>query len=491
MTGSDGQVEVTVGLIPALWDKLHADPIGPGALTELAEAGLAELAENLGLAPGFALRLALAEGDEGAGGISVTVNGRPAPYPSGTALAAHAYVQSAARLPADDAAAVAELTALDSAELAEAVALVCQEAVGCNAGDLPPSQPADGGAAGPGGPVPVIELCLHESQLGSLLAEDPEGTALTRLRDQIAEEVGIRLPVLGLRLDHSLRTNGYAFRLAGARSLPRIGLAADQLLVVGASAETLSSYGLAATASALPSAAAAITARTQLERVEALGFTVRRPHEYLLADLSLFIRQHAAAVVTDDAAAEMLSTLGGTYPTVAQAARDHVPTAVLGTVLRDLLADQVPVCNLRRIVELCLRERSAPTPADLAAAVRAGLADTIARTASQGGQTIQTYLLDATFTAALADLGADQADGTRQRLGTALRAGVQAELDALPSSATRLPVLLTSADARRTARRLLCVRFPRLRVVSFAELPAYVTVQPLARISMPDSLAAV
>jgi flagellar biosynthesis component FlhA len=149
----------------------------------------------------------------------------------------------------------------------------------------------------------------------------------------------------------------------------------------------------------------------------------------------------------------------------------------LTPVLQDLLRDEVPVRNLRRILELLLRfTEDAPAwdPAAAAAHVRAGMADGIASQAARGTETVVVYLVDPALERLLEAGAADAGD----RLAAALRA----EREHLPRTAM-VPVVLTRSELRARVRALLAPEFPEQRVIGYAELPPGFNVQPVARLA--------
>jgi len=467
---------VTVCLAGKLWRQLAPDP---AAVAETVTSALGDLTGAL-WAEVPAVRIEPAGQDDADLPVSVHAEGRPLPYPAECLWQAIAYVRSAVPTPLGAEELSAGLDGMSEAELGEVVALVCHEAVG--QGDASPGPSlATGGR-------PSVELCLGPEQFSSLLIDDPEGKGFATLREQILEDLGMPLPDLRLRPDRSLRPGGYVFRVNGVRSVPRIGLAADQLLIMGTAGEP-GNDGADPVPAAYPGTwwQASIVPRASLELLEQAGISTWKPHEYLQADLDATIRQQAAAFMTAEVAERMMNGLADVYPAVGQAARDLLSPDLLATVLRDLLSDGIPVRNLRRITELCLRYQhgQADPAVGLVGRVRAGMADAIARSASGGSETIAVLLLDDQTERAIAALDPVHPAETGWPLGARLRAAVRAELAQLPL-ARWPPVLLTSDDARLSAHRLLTAAFPQMAVVSYSDLPGNADVQPVTRISATE-----
>jgi flagellar biosynthesis component FlhA len=150
-------------------------------------------------------------------------------------------------------------------------------------------------------------------------------------------------------------------------------------------------------------------------------------------------------------------------------------------VLRELLHDEVPVRNLRRIVELVLRYETADDDerpaADLAAFVRSGLADQIAFGPARGTAPIVVYLIDASLEDALVATAGDTDDAPADAMIAALRA----ELLTLPQTAS-WPALLTADHVRRPMRDVVRDVFPQLTVLGYGDVPPARNIWPVARV---------
>jgi hypothetical protein len=480
---------VTIGLGPAFWRKLNPDPVATADAAERVGSGLEDLIRVLGAQARVTSSVEPIDPDPTDMPISLHVDGRPLLYSEEVFWQALAYVRSAVPAPVDAEKQAAELDSMASAELAEIVALVFHEAAALNPGLLVPDRPAPGIPPATDS-VPAIDVCLEPCQLRSLLADDPDGKGFVLLRNLIVEELGISLPRLTVRSDSSLRRNGYAFRINGVRSMPRIGLAADQLMVLQASPEGLGDWGSDWVPSANPATwqPAGIVLRASPDEIESAGPVVWKPYEHMLGDLTGIIRQQAPSFVTAAVVDDMVKGLDAAFPILKQALQDKVPSSLLVAVLRELLSEGIPIRNLMRIAELllCYQYGAMGSAMDPVAYVRTGMADLIASQVSRGTETVVVYLLDDRLERAAAALDPVQSTAADWQLQAVLCAAVRAELAWLPRTAL-IPTLLTHDDARRPLRRLLRARFPRLSVVSYSDLPAHFNVQPVARISAPEA----
>jgi hypothetical protein len=332
----------------------------------------------------------------------------------------------------------------------------------------------------------TIDIHVDPEYLRLLTSADPRAEQFPLLRDGLFVELGLPLPPFHFRPDPSLRPRGFAFRINAIRTLPRIGLSPGTLLV-NESTERLAEHhsvdGEPTLNPATYKPGALVNGRDK-EALEKEGLTTWDSFEFLVLSLAAAVRRRAHALMTRDVAAAKVQELGYVFPALGAAASTYAAPDSLAPVLRELLLDAVPIRNLRRILELLIRDQTADGPSDRrdrTAFVRAGMADLIAHNAARGTATIVTYLLDPQIEDALARGNALPAGG-EEPLPERLRAAVRAELAQLPPTAL-VPALLTQDEVRRPLRDLLRHEFPQMRVLGYGDLPPERNVQPVARIS--------
>ena len=504
-------LHVGVTLAPALHERVRVIPIDAGRQIEEA---LAELLRDLGIDAQPAVLLG--EGTTADQLIGLRVAGVTCRFPAQTASAAFSYVTGTAQLPG--VASLADrLGDLSPRLAAELVALTCRAAVSAQ-----PELLAGPGTASPDTAEPAraaLRLGISLAGLATVAAETaadaerliaalaPETITvhvepgLLRdltlaagavdmfqfLREGLFAEVGLPLPSIRLRPDPSLRPGGFAARFNAVRLLPRIALP-DGMILVNDTDSSMAERGFEALATLNPTTlmpAALVDARHEETLVEQ-GFTTWDRTGYVILSIAQDLREHLHQVVTRDVAAELTRLVGGLFPVLETAAARYVPPESLAPVLRELLAAQVPVRNLRRILEILVRQETDPassTSLDRVTAVRHGLADVIASRASRQTGTAVVYLLDKEATLAVAAMNGDEPEDGAGATAARLGAGLRAELAHLPSAAWA-PVLLTSDETRAPLARALRPEFPRLVVLGMGDLPPDWNVQPVARVSL-------
>jgi FHIPEP family len=449
--------------------------------------------------------------------IRVEVAGQPCRLPRTAVGEAFAYVEGTPMV-ADEPGAAAILDRLGgpgrggTERLGELLGLACRVAVSAQPDVLLPGDPVapalalgmsiagrDAAAlresfrAGPVEPLiaelaaPAIGLIVEPEYFRMLTMDGNGGELFPFMRDGLFVELGFSLPRMHVEYDRSLRPAGFAFRFNAVRTLPRIGLDLETILV-NDTTERLALMNVEGRPTVNPGTyqPAAIVAREHREFLEAAGLTVWDPFGYFILALASAIRRNAHALMTMTAADAMTEQLSRAFPAITDAASLFGIPGFLAPTLRELLRDRVSIRNLRRILELLVRGVTAPGEtgtADPVSLVRSGLADQITHTLARQADTLVVYLLDPQIDDAIAGRGRGIAAGWSDETVTErLCDAVYAELTQLPRTAST-PVVLTGAQLRSSIRARLRHEFPDLAVVSYDEIPDSFNIQPLARIS--------
>jgi type III secretory pathway component EscV len=499
-------LHVAVTLAPALHKRVRAIPLD--ARRQVEEA-LAALLGDLGLhaEPVVLLRYGTAADPI----ISVRVAGIPCSFPAEMVSEALGYVTGTAQLPslASLPMLLAELTPEQGAEL---TAVVCRAAVSAQPELLASADMTEAAKAAlrlgislseletvPAGAAAdaerliatlasgAITVHVEPALLRDLTSADGAAEKFRYLRDGMFAELGLPLPPIRLRPDPSLRPGAFAARFNAVRLLPSVALPVGTILV-NHTADFLTELGFKALPTLNPSSRqpAAIADATYEKSLDEQGHTTWDRVGHVILSLAQDIREHAYQVMTSDVAAEMTRRLGMGYPVLERDITRHVPPGSLAPVLRELLASQVSIRNLRRIAETLLRLETSPA-ADMATdpvtAVRSGLADAIAARASHQTRTAVVYLLDKQATGAVAAMDSEESLERASLAASRISAGIRAELAQLPP-ASMVPAVLTSDETRAPLARTLRPEFPWLTVLGMGDLPPDWNVQPVTRVSL-------
>jgi type III secretion protein V len=300
------------------------------------------------------------------------------------------------------------------------------------------------------------------------------------LREGLFTELGLTLPPIHLHPDPALAPGGFAVDLDDLPGLPHIGLAPGTVLV-NDSPERLELLHVEGTSCLVPATSqrGSIVSQDHAAILEAAGLTAWDQLGFLVLSLAGEVRRIGYRWIDRPTADLLLGRFALMFPQAERAARAGVPLDRLTVVLRDLLRDNLSIRNLRRILGVLTDAGlDGALPADGRQAVdvvRTALRDEIGFRAKRGTATVTAYLLDPELEA---EVAADVDDRRGRRLADALRR----ELATLPPGA-QPPVILTRRLFRTQVRAAVEPDFPRVRILSYDDLPPQANVQPVARIS--------
>jgi flagellar biosynthesis protein FlhA len=323
---------------------------------------------------------------------------------------------------------------------------------------------------------PVDTLSLDVGyRLIPLVDRNQGGELLGRIRGvrkKFAQEMGFLVASVHIRDNLELRPGGYRIALKGVEIgsgdiFPDLLLAINPGQVMG----ELQGTPTQDPAFGLP---AVWINKEQRDHAQALGYTVVDASTVLATHLHHLLQTHAAELLGREEVEGLLAHLSKRSPKLVE---DLVPKLIsadrLRKVLQNLLAEGVPIRDMRTIAEVLAEHAGQVTDTDeLTARVRLALGAFIVQSLSPGGQELSAAVLDGQLEQILlSSLRADPQQaavepGLAQRLMDKARELMQ-RMEAQGNTA----VLLVSAPLRQFLARLLARSAPRLRVLSYAEIP--------------------
>ncbi|WP_175485516.1 flagellar biosynthesis protein FlhA [Pseudoxanthomonas sp. GM95] len=321
---------------------------------------------------------------------------------------------------------------------------------------------------------PVEPLALEVGyKLIALVDKNQGGELLARLkgvRRKLTQDLGFLIPAVHVRDNLELAPGQYrvlvhGVPLAGGDIHPDRELALDPGRVFGALDGIPGkdpAFGLDSTW-ILPS---------QRAHAESLGYTVVDAATVVATHLSHLIRERAAELLGLEEVQQLLATLGrGNAKLVEDLTPKLLPLSVVAKVLQSLLADKVPVRQIRQIVET-LMEHAVHTqdPAQLTAAVRVALGRFIVQELNGMSDELPVYTLAPQLERVLQDSvngsGAALEPGLAERIHQNLSQCVtQQESKGEPA------VLLVPGNVRASIARLVRHSVPSLSVLAYSEVP--------------------
>jgi type III secretion protein V len=351
------------------------------------------------------------------------------------------------------------------------------------------------------------ELTLHAT------ADDRDVFSL--MRDGLFYELGVRFPAIRFVPTAELAPDSFRIRINHLTTLPWRGLRKDERLVN----DTVERLNLLVRPPDAPRAATnpanknqcAIIAAEDEVKVKEAGLTTWTPPGYMVLALSRELRAHARCFMDVRAARTQIDQLKIYFPQLVAAALARYAPEQIARTLRLLLAEELPVRNLRHILQalvdfdfivvddsqyilfapwLPTRTEPAPEysrdPVALAAQARATMKNYITHKYTRGSWSLPVYLLDPkieqwivehqpfAFDAEMADEVWDECE--------LIRSAIREEVREIFLN-TR-PALLTTVSVRQSLREIIAPVIPAIPALCYQELAPDLNIQPIARISL-------
>ena len=327
----------------------------------------------------------------------------------------------------------------------------------------------------------LIQLVDDENE-GPLIAR------ITGVRKQISKELGFVIPQVRIRDDLTLEANHYRIRIgqeivAEDKIFPQLLLA-----IPGDSAQTKiegtdvkdPSFNMDAT----------WIEPHQQARAENLGYMVVEPEAVIATHLNQILSKQASELLGQDDVQALLDNLSKTSPQlVSSAVPKLIPLNILTSILKSLLAEKMPISDLKRILEVLASQNiKNMSPIELAEAVR----PTISGLLIQQIAPLNSPLPIITFSAELEQMIVNIAKQTGAN-GLILEANliqkiVTAINDVIEKlqSENRKAVMITAPVIRRDLSHMLRQHIPTLDVLSFTELPDNKKIEVVANIGSEE-----
>ena len=338
-------------------------------------------------------------------------------------------------------------------------------------------------------PVDVLALEVGY-RLIPLVDRNQGGAALTKIteaRRSFAADMGLVVPLIRVRDNLDLKPNSYRITLKGV-DVAHGELPTGQVLAVDMG-DVLGRLEGAAGIDPLTGLPGIWIEEGREEEAELRGFVVMTAAELIARQVEAVFRQHAPELLGRTEVQQLLDTLIRNHPgLVEDVTPRHLPLTTVQTVLQSLIEEHISIRDSRTLFEtLAARAPKSQAIDDLVETVRAALGRSIVDRLFEGSNTLNVMgLAAATETRLLNEMGDE---GEALLSPTTLDALYDATDRALAEQAQagHPPVLLVSPSLRVTLSRLLRRNFPRLSVISYAEVPADKIVQMSTELSLGEN----
>ncbi len=341
-----------------------------------------------------------------------------------------------------------------------------------------------------------VEGFLHvdpmelEIGYGLIRLVDPAqgGTLLdrvTKIRRQMALDLGMLVPPIRIRDNMQLEPNQYVIKIRGVQIDPGT-LQPDLFLAMDAGAVSGRIEGVATREPAFGMTAYWIP-EGQKQRAEAMGYLVVDPTTVLTQHLTEIVKRHAADLLTREDVNTLIKTLKESNPAVVE---EVVPGLLkpgdVQKVLQNLLREGVSIRDLGTILE-ALGDYAPRTkdPEILTEYVRNALARTISRQHLERDGRIYVITLDPKLED-LIKAGVERTEGgTSLTLSPAMLRKIGERIDKEIEklvTAGHTPVILCSPTVRGGVRRIVDMVHPGTAVLSYNEVVKDVKVEALGMV---------
>ncbi len=323
-------------------------------------------------------------------------------------------------------------------------------------------------------PIDLIGLEVGY-RLVSLVDKRQSGDLLGRVRGvrrKLSQELGFLIPAVHIRDNLDLAPNVYRINLSGVPVGESV-IYADKELAINAGRVFGPLQGIATRDPAFGMEAVWIDAASR-DHAQALGYTVVDPSTVIATHLSFVIQSHANEILGHEEVQQLLNGLAKSAPKLVEDLVPRVlPLSTVVRVLQSLLAERIPIRNIRTIIETLAEH--APRSQD-AAVLLSHVRIALGRQIVQDIAGIAAELPVITFEPDLERLltGSLAANSTSPGLEPGLAERLQqrvGEASRRQEATGEAPVLLVPPPLRAQLSRFLRAALPSLHVLAWNEIP--------------------
>ena len=309
-----------------------------------------------------------------------------------------------------------------------------------------------------------------------LVDRNQDGPLLARIkgvRKKLSDELGFLVQPVHIRDNLELKPSSYRISILGV-PVGEGEIQADKELAInpGHVSATLSGMETTDPTFGLPAFWIAPAGR---EHAQTLGFTVVDPSTVIATHVSETVRRHAQELLGHEETQKLLDRLAISAPKLVEnLVPGALPLGVVVKVLQELLAERVPIRNLRTIAETLVEQGPrTQDPVVLLAAVRQSLARSIVQNVFGMRAELPVITLDPQLEQLLNDAVQQSGEGP-----PTFEPGLADRLmEALTEVAKRQqmtgdpPVLLVAPRLRPWLARLVRFAVANLTVLAYGEIP--------------------
>ena len=324
------------------------------------------------------------------------------------------------------------------------------------------------------------------TELSAEVAEPQFRQQTEAMRRKIFDDLGVEIPAIGVDTNETIAPRNIRIDLEGVPIL-EAEIPADRVLVeTEASHLELLSLTYEEGAALVGQRKFSWVDRDGISALEEAQLPYSEPQEIASKWTAHALQLYCGHFVGIQETRKLLSEMETDYADLVRQTAEIVPLQKIADVLRRLVAENVPIRNLRLVLEALVEAgQHEQDVVPLTEHVRTALRRQISFRVADRNNIISAYVLQRSAEDILRE--AVQTTPTGNFLNTA-DAGVQALAAEIERNLSRVaasvsPVIVTASDVRRHMRALLVQNGIELPVLSFQELAPEFNVQPLATIS--------
>jgi flagellar biosynthesis protein FlhA len=345
------------------------------------------------------------------------------------------------------------------------------QAAGAAAAALPPPAPPE---------LSWEDVAPHDAlglELGyrliALVDRDHGGELMARIkgvRRKLTQDLGFLVPSVHIRDNLELAPTAYRLLLHGV-AVAGGEVYVDRELALNAGRQAFGIDGIPTRDPAFGLEALWI-APSSRAAAEAQGMTVVDPATVIATHLSHVVRGHAADLMGHEEALQLVATLARAAPKLAEDLTPKtLPLAVVVRVLQNLLVENVPLRQMRRIAEALVEHGAhSQDPGALTAAVRTALGRFIVQEINGLAPELAIYTLSPTLERVLQESVSVNASSLEPNLAKRLHQALE-ECVKRQELAGEPAVVVVPGVVRSLVAKLARHSIPGLHVLAYHEIP--------------------
>ena len=325
----------------------------------------------------------------------------------------------------------------------------------------------------------------------TMVEDEVNGLSVRRIatiRKEISKALGFVIPSVRIKDDLNLEPNFYQIKI-GQRIVAEDKVYPGRLLTIPTGDATIAIDGEKVVEPTFGLDAYWIT-EEQKTLAEARGYVVVEPETVLTTQLTKVIESHAHELIGQDDIKQMVDQLGEESPSLVESVVPKlIPFHNLTAVLKKLLEEQLPITDMRKILEVLseLAGRNLSIP-DTAESLRPNLVPLLLQRLVPHKDAIPVVTLEPSFENILINTDRQNQQeellidaNLSQNLITKLSDVVEEQM-----ALSKTPFLIVSPIIRRKLAKLVRAHMADLNILSFTELPESKKVDVVATITGPE-----